>query len=172
VQHLHVHLENGQRVYFSNDNVAKKVEKPPETTLTAFFSLCQTDDFAKTLLYYDSPKYFTWDNSQKNVILENKAYVTVLRSSNLTLLVESIQYIQVIKSVLFLRILLHNVIGPISFGYLRTVNGITYKSYREACQQLGLLKDDKYWDDALAEANETKKSSSFKIIIFNYLDFM
>ncbi|KAF0707409.1 ATP-dependent DNA helicase PIF1-like, partial [Aphis craccivora] len=43
----------------------KKVEKPPETTLIAFFSICQTDDFAKTLLYYDIPKYFTWDNSQK-----------------------------------------------------------------------------------------------------------
>jgi len=59
VQHLHVHLENGQRVYFTNENVEKKVENPPKTTLTAFFSLCQTDDFAKTLLYYRIPKYFT-----------------------------------------------------------------------------------------------------------------
>jgi len=32
VQHLHVHLKNGQHVYFSNDDVEKKVEKPPETT--------------------------------------------------------------------------------------------------------------------------------------------
>jgi len=67
VQHLHVHLENSQRVYFSNDNVEKKVEKPPEIIKTAFFSLCQTDGFAKTLLYYDIPKYFTRDNSQKKI---------------------------------------------------------------------------------------------------------
>jgi len=65
VQHLHVHLETGQRVYFSNDNVETKVEKPPETTLTAVFNICQTDDSSKKLLYYDIPKYFTWDNSQK-----------------------------------------------------------------------------------------------------------
>jgi len=69
----------------------------------------------------------------------------------------------------FLRILLHNVIGPMSFEYLRTVNGITYKSYREAFQQLSLFKDDKDWDDALSGANETKKSCStrslFSIIL-------
>ncbi|CAI6351715.1 unnamed protein product [Macrosiphum euphorbiae] len=49
-----------------------------------------------------------------------------------------------------------------SFEYLRTVNGITYKSYREACQQLSLLKDDKNWDDALTKANETKKLCSLR----------
>ena len=35
---------------------------PPKTTLTEFFALCQVDDFAKTLLYVDVPKYYTWSS--------------------------------------------------------------------------------------------------------------
>jgi hypothetical protein len=65
VVHLAVHLENGQRVYFTEDNVHEKANEPPRTTLTSFFLLCQKDDFAKTLLYCDVPKYYTWDASGK-----------------------------------------------------------------------------------------------------------
>ncbi|KAE9524405.1 hypothetical protein AGLY_015126, partial [Aphis glycines] len=136
VQHLHVHLKNGQRVYFSNDNVEKKVEKPSETILTTFFSICKTDDFAKTLLYNDIPKYFTWDNSQKKFNRRK----------------QGIRYSP--------EIFQSDTLGRMYT--IHPINDITYKSYREACQQLGLLKDDKHWDDALAEANETKKSSSIR----------
>ena len=45
VVHLAVHLENGQRVYFTEDNLLDRVDEPPNTTLTAFFVLCQKDDF-------------------------------------------------------------------------------------------------------------------------------
>ncbi|KAH0816064.1 hypothetical protein GEV33_006727 [Tenebrio molitor] len=51
VVHLAVHLENGQRVYFNTSNVAQRAETPPATTLTSFFSICQSDPFARTLLY-------------------------------------------------------------------------------------------------------------------------
>lgn len=37
VLHLAVHLENGQRVYFTTENVAERAAQPPATTLTAFF---------------------------------------------------------------------------------------------------------------------------------------
>jgi len=63
--HLRVHPENGQRAYFSNENIEKKASGPPETTLTAFFKLCQAHDFAKTLFNYEIPKFYTWDNSAK-----------------------------------------------------------------------------------------------------------
>ncbi|GFX35181.1 uncharacterized protein TNCV_2331211 [Trichonephila clavipes] len=38
---------------------------PPKTTLTVFFQLCQNDAFAKTLLYVDVPRYYTWNVSLK-----------------------------------------------------------------------------------------------------------
>jgi hypothetical protein len=37
VVHLPVHLENGQRVYFTTENVRERAATPPPTTLTAFF---------------------------------------------------------------------------------------------------------------------------------------
>ena len=46
---LSVHLENGQRVYFTAENVNARVQAPPVTTLTAFFDLCKHDDFARTV---------------------------------------------------------------------------------------------------------------------------
>ena len=40
VVHLAVHLQNGQRVCFSESNVRQRALNSPDTTLTAFFSLC------------------------------------------------------------------------------------------------------------------------------------
>ena len=34
----------------------------PNTTLTEFFALCKVDDFAKTLMYVDVPKDYTWSS--------------------------------------------------------------------------------------------------------------
>ena len=51
VVNLAVHLENGQRVYFKEANALQRAENPPETTFTAFFKLCQQDEFSKRLFY-------------------------------------------------------------------------------------------------------------------------
>ncbi|XP_044587750.1 uncharacterized protein LOC123267261 [Cotesia glomerata] len=63
VIHLAVHLENGQRVYFTNDTALDRAINPPKTTLTEFFELCNRADafgaFAQTLLYSEVPRYFT-----------------------------------------------------------------------------------------------------------------
>ncbi|UYV71984.1 hypothetical protein LAZ67_9001443, partial [Cordylochernes scorpioides] len=59
---LAVHLENGERIYFNQNTLAHRMRNP-RTTLTAFFSLCQTDSFARTLLYPDVPQYYTWNSS-------------------------------------------------------------------------------------------------------------
>ena len=37
VVHLAVHLENGQRVYFTTHNVLQRTIQPLSTTLTSFF---------------------------------------------------------------------------------------------------------------------------------------
>lgn len=60
VIHLSVHLENGQRVYFTDQNIQQRAVQPSDTTLTAFFKLCESDPFARTLLYSDVPQYYTW----------------------------------------------------------------------------------------------------------------
>ncbi|XP_059223034.1 uncharacterized protein LOC131996874 [Stomoxys calcitrans] len=65
IVHLAVHLENGQRVYFTENNIQEVVYNPRDTTLTAFFKLCAQDDFAKTLTYDRVPTYYTWNQSSK-----------------------------------------------------------------------------------------------------------
>jgi hypothetical protein len=62
VQHLAVHLENGQHVFFNANNLHQVIENPRKTALTAFFELCSHDDLAKTLFYHEVPSYYTWDD--------------------------------------------------------------------------------------------------------------
>uniref|UniRef100_A0A182NCC1 ATP-dependent DNA helicase n=1 Tax=Anopheles dirus TaxID=7168 RepID=A0A182NCC1_9DIPT len=65
VVHLSVHLENRQRVIFDRHNASAIANSPPNTNLTAFFQLCQTDTFARTLLYPEVPAFYTWNASRK-----------------------------------------------------------------------------------------------------------
>lgn len=53
------------RVYFTEANAAQRAERPPSTTLTSFFEMCEADPFAATLMYVEMPKYFTWNQSTK-----------------------------------------------------------------------------------------------------------
>ena len=72
VQQLAVHLENGQRIYFTEDTaIDRAAGDPPKTTLTEFFALCQVDDFAKTLLMWMSPS--TIHGVARHGAIENKA---------------------------------------------------------------------------------------------------
>ena len=53
----------------------------------------------------------------------------------------------------FLRLLLHEIRGPTSFSFLRTIDGQTFDTYREACLALNLLEDDNQWNTAMDEAS-------------------
>lgn len=60
VVHLGVHLENGQRVFFTAQNIVQRAAQPPSTTLTSFFfETCQNDDCAQM------SKHYTWGGSQR-----------------------------------------------------------------------------------------------------------
>ena len=52
----------------------------------------------------------------------------------------------------FLRLLLATIPGATSFENLRTVNGTTYPTFKGACQALGLLENDRYWEECFTEA--------------------
>ncbi|GFQ97672.1 uncharacterized protein TNCT_505641 [Trichonephila clavata] len=69
VFHLAVHLQNGQRVYFTNETAIDHAINPPKTTLSEFFELCDRADtfdaFARKLLYSEVPRYFTWAQTKK-----------------------------------------------------------------------------------------------------------
>ncbi|XP_054708402.1 uncharacterized protein LOC129218210 [Uloborus diversus] len=158
VIHLSVHLENGQRVYFTAANAAEWAQMTQETTLTSFFRLCQEDDFASTLLYNEVPKYFTWNNSSKKWSRRKVGHEVPnhpgLKCSDALGRVFSIHPNN--SECFHLRLLLHEVRGPVSFIALETVERYVCATFKEACQLKGLLEDDNHWNATLEEAALTR----------------
>ncbi|GBP26529.1 hypothetical protein EVAR_86031_1 [Eumeta japonica] len=154
VVHLAVHLENGQRVYFNESNAADRAARPPSTTLTSFFTVCQTDDFARTLLYADMPRYYIWNASSKS--FQRRKQGTPVEGHPNVFASDALGRIYTVHpnndECYYLRLLLVNVRGPTSFKQLRTVNGQLCATYREACQLLHLLENDSHWDDTLKDS--------------------
>ncbi|GFX22534.1 ATP-dependent DNA helicase [Trichonephila clavipes] len=156
VVQLAIHLENGQRVFFTNETAIDRAINPPKTTLTAFFELCNRADdfgaFARTLLYSQVPRYFTW--TQTKTWMPRKqgspvaACLNLFKSNALgRLFTVSPRHTECF----YLRLLLVNVTGPLSFQDIRKVNGQQYPTYKDACLALGLLEDDNQWECMLAE---------------------
>jgi hypothetical protein len=125
---LSVHLADELRVYFTEAN-------SPKTALTAFFDLCQKDNFARGLLYCDIPQYYTW-NSQRKMWNRRKQGTPVpdhpsVKSS------DTIGRVYTVHPLNFecfcMPLLLHAVKGPTSFANLRTVDGQQFETFRDAC---------------------------------------
>lgn len=154
VVHLAVHLENGQRVYFNPENAADRAARPPSTTLTSFFSVCQADAFARTLLYAEMPRYYTWNASSKS--FQRRKQGTPVEGHPNVFASDALGRIYTVHpnndECYYLRLLLVNVRGPTSFQQLRTVNGHLCATYREACQLLHLLENDSHWDNTLKDS--------------------
>lgn len=157
VLHLAVHLENGQRVYFTPENAEQRAVNPPKTTLTEFFSLCRSDSFAKTLLYSEVAKYYTWNKTAKK-FERRKQGIRVEGHTNL-FASDALGRLYTVHpnnfECYYLRMLLINVRGPTSFQYLRTVDGQICATYRQACENLNLLENDAQWDLSLEDASST-----------------
>lgn len=131
-----------------------QLKNPKHTTLTAFFELCKKDDFAKTLLYNEVPAFYTW-NSKIKIFCKRKQCRGKSQNGDL-MQTDAIGRVYTIHpnndECYFLRLLLHVKKGPTSFLDLKTINGVLYQSYREACIEMGLLENDKNWDNTLTEA--------------------
>jgi len=50
-----------------------------------------------------------------------------------------------------LLIIIH---GPRSYEEIKTVGGVTYQTFKETCNDLGLLNDNREWNDALNEGSQ------------------
>ena len=150
---LSVHLENGQRVYFTAENVNARVQAPPVTTLTAFFDLCRHDDFARTLLYCDVPRYYTWNSSKK---FKRRSQGRPVQGHPGIKQTDALGRVYTVHPNNFecfcLRLLLHIVPGPTCFDDVRTFEGAVCPTFRDAANKQGLLEDDAHWNATLGEA--------------------
>ncbi|CAG8569478.1 16675_t:CDS:2, partial [Gigaspora rosea] len=105
------------------------------TKLTKFFEVCRVDSTAANLLYTEFPKFFRWVKG---------AWIRRKRSGNKV--IGRLHSFSPSDSERFcLRLLLYHIRGPTLFESLRTVNGVTFSTFKQAAQQLGLLESDQDW---------------------------
>ena len=64
--------------------------------------------------------------------------------------------------------LLHMIKGPTSFQEIKTIDGRVSQTYREVCLKLGMLENDKQWENALAEASKMSCSPNTKSICHTF----
>ncbi|KAG3189805.1 hypothetical protein PC128_g11613 [Phytophthora cactorum] len=123
-----IHLENEQMVTFrSSDDPAVVVTRGKHTMLTRFFELCASEapenQVAKSALYQDIPKLFRWDTKAKRWVRRKRYQAALGRMIHVS--PRDMQRF-------YMRVLLFHRKEPTSFENLRTVDGVTYDSYREA----------------------------------------
>ncbi|KAG3182904.1 hypothetical protein C6341_g5720 [Phytophthora cactorum] len=150
ITQLTLHLENEQMVTFrSSDDPAVVVTRCKHTMLTRFFELCASEapenQVAKSTLYQDIPKLFRWDTKAKRWVRRKRYQAALGRMIHVS--PRDIQRF-------YMRVLLCHRQGPTSFENLRTVDGVTYDSYREAALNAGYLEDDPKWVFCMTEASQ------------------
>ncbi|KAG2902808.1 hypothetical protein PC119_g16072 [Phytophthora cactorum] len=143
ITQLTIYLENEQMVTFrSSDDPAVVVTRGKHTMLTRFFELCASEapenQVTISALYQDIPKLFRW--------VRRKRYQAALG--------RMIHVSPRDMQRFYMRVLLCHRKGPTSFENLRTVDGVTYDSYREAALHAGYLENDSEWVACMTEASQ------------------
>lgn len=58
------------------------------------------------------------------------------------------------------------------FSEIKTVNGVTYASFRLACEALGLIGDDREWLSAFIDASHWVSASDLRSLFVTYCFFV
>ncbi|XP_051778563.1 uncharacterized protein LOC114645592 [Erpetoichthys calabaricus] len=147
---LPVHLPEQQIIFFHEGHEEQVLQRQANknTMLLAWFELNKTDPEAVELHYTDVPQHYTFQKSSGKWKKRIRGGTKVIGRMPVVAINDTERY--------DLRLLLTRSVGITSFQHLRTVNGVECDTFKEACQQLGLLKDDKIWHDTLTEASQIR----------------
>ena len=152
-------------------NLQDRVNSPPAKTLTAFFDLCRTNNFAKTLLYHEVPQYYTWEKykfARRKRGQEVAGFPGIRKDAALGR-VYNVHPTQI--ECYYLRMLLFLVRWPTAFETLRTINGVICATYQGACKELGLLEGDEHWENTLSETVISESAAKLRLLFVVILIF-
>lgn len=165
VQKLTFHLEKEQIICFNEKESLPSVLRKNHVDSTMFVQWFQANTQypeGKSLTYVEFPEKFRWDNSAK---------MWIPRQRNIPVIGRLI-YVQPATGELFyMRLLLNIVCGATSFEDLRTVNGVLYKTYKEACLHHNILGDDDEWHTAIKEASSHQTGRQLRHLFVTILLF-
>lgn len=151
VQRLSFHLPGEQNVIYDDDEDVDDVLNKEENQTSQFLAFLKTnmkaeaeDPEARKFTYIEFPSHFVWKKKQMEWTPRQRS-VSVGRIYHVS---------PSAGQRFYMRILLNRVKGPTSYEDIRTVDGILYPTFKDACYALGLLEDDQEYIDAIIEASQ------------------
>jgi hypothetical protein len=168
VERLVVHLENMNRVIYSqDDNLADVIRNPNKykTMLTEWFVANQRYTDARELTYLQFPSKWRWDASSKRWRRRRrhlKFGPPIGRIYNVH---------PSCGELFYLRMLLTVVSGATSFSDLKFYHGRLHSSFKAACQARGLVGDDNEWFLLFDEAVQWASSNQLRHLFMTVLLF-
>ncbi|XP_074336273.1 uncharacterized protein LOC141673427 [Apium graveolens] len=146
VERLQFHLPGDKNCTFRANEALGKVaarEKNKFSKLEAFFYLNSVNVNARKYTYDEIPRFYVWNDGERKWTMRKRGF----QIGRLCYAHHST------GEPWFLRLLLTKVRGATYFESLRTVNGVCYSTFRDACKEYGLLDDDKEWHEVLTQAS-------------------
>jgi len=163
VMRLPFHLPGQQQViYGADDDIDSVLEKSESVNTSKFLSWMECNkkyENAKDLTYVEFPVNFVWKQN-KRCWEPRKQGFSIGRIHSVSPSVGEAYY---------LRILLNKVKGPKSYEEIKSFNGLTHDTFRQACYARGLLDDDSEYVDAIEEASETGSGYSLRTMFATLL---
>lgn len=146
VQHLHVHLQGQQTVYFPGnltvEQLAAKMEST-RTTLMGYFKFNTDHPTVGDWLYSEMPAHCVWNQKLKEWTIRKRGENRIGRMYHCS---------PVACERFYLRLLLTVVRNVKSFAGLYNFEGVTHESYHAVCIARGLAQNDQEWFQCFDEA--------------------
>eukprot|EP00794_Sanderia_malayensis_P017120 gene17120-biopygen14739 len=143
ITRLPIHLPDQQNVCFTDPQQA--AHRNNDSMLTAYFNLNQTDPNAHQYLYEELPDHYTYNKSTKR-------WQQRKRHTTRPIIGRIYNVLPSHPERFALRLLLLHRTGVTSFEEMRTVDGITHDTLKNAAKAMSLLDDDAEHRRCLTEA--------------------
>ncbi|XP_062118381.1 uncharacterized protein LOC133831999 [Humulus lupulus] len=138
VQSNDIYVSNMFQLRFSSNQMEVQMKKK----FTEWLEANKNYEDARDLTYSDFPTCWVW-NSKDKTWMRRKSGISI----------ERIYFAYPSTGDRFyMKMMLNFVKGSTLFESFRTINGVTYPTFKVACYALGLLDDDKEWIDCLTKA--------------------
>ncbi|WOH11486.1 hypothetical protein DCAR_0830973 [Daucus carota subsp. sativus] len=164
VDRLPIHLPESKYVSFktgeSLQNVCQRADSK-RSKLEAWLIANRTLPEAKNYTYAEFPSFFTWLPKECKWKARQRGDV-VGRLSEVH---------PTAGDLLYLRMLLMRKKGCTKFEDIRTVDGVLYNTFKDACGAMGLLQNDKQWHDALKENAHSSFPHQIREMFVNILSY-
>jgi hypothetical protein len=166
VERLDIFLENDKknklnmRKLFDEQGTEQELLRVLHRThkLTGWFKLNQTNPAANNLTYVQIPYHYVWNTQlRKWTPRQRRENKIVPRLYNVS---------PHCGELFYMRTLLQYVVGAKCYADVRTVDGVVYPTYLEACKKKNLIKDDKLWELTLEDAVKTRMPDQIRYLFF------